>query len=130
MADVHALIKGLIDTIAGVDWSPGEFPQSLANIASIPAGSWGVNASSGGSTSTRREALINTRVTISVWAGTAEVRAAVENAVRAAFVATGFSVVATNPREVALPGKFTAYVGSLSITGLIDTQTYWVYQSA
>ncbi|MEA5060676.1 MAG: hypothetical protein VB049_11705 [Candidatus Pelethousia sp.] len=125
------LIKELLDSVAGVDWSPGTYPQSLARIKERPAAAWGVVIGSGSGTSTVRQAIIETTITISLWAGTAEVRMAFKDALRELFAGTGFLVQLPSDTEMTLDseGKQTAYVSNMSFKGWIDTQTGWVYQN-
>ena len=126
---IETLIKEVIDEIEGVDWGPGAYPQTLANIAIRPAGCWWVNTSTGGSTSTRPEAYVRTNVTINIWAATAEARAAAADTVRTAFIDCGFSGAPSGQHEVGLSAEQIAYVATLIFTGLIDLQTNWVYRS-
>ena len=128
--DVEALIKELLDEIAGVDWQPGFRFQDISNFVTTPVACWHVDAScgAGGSTSTRPGALISARITVTIWAATPEARAATAETIRTAFLAVGFALAPSQQSEAGLPGELTAYVCTLTITGLIDTATNWVYR--
>jgi hypothetical protein len=126
---IESLIREVVDEITGLDWSPGAYPQTLANIKTRPVGCWWVTTATGGSTSTRPEAYVRTTVRIDVWAATAEARASAADVVRAAFIGCGFSAAPSGQHEVGLPAEQVAYVASLTFNGLIDLTTNWVYRS-
>lgn len=128
---MEELIKEVIDEIGGLDWSPGAYPQTLANIKAKPAGCWRVTTASGGSTSTRPDAYVRTTVSIDVWADTAEARAAAVAAIRTVFVGCGFGAGLGGQHEVGIaekPAVQVAYVANLTYTGLVEPATYRVYR--
>ncbi len=128
MDTIEALIKEIIDEIAGMDWSPGSYPKTLADIKTRPACCWWVNTAGGGSTSTRPEAYVRTTVSINVWAATAEARAEASAAIRAAFIGCGFGAGLGGQHEMGVTVDQTAYVATLSYSGLIEPATYRVYR--
>lgn len=129
--EIELLIKNLLDSVPGIDWSPGTYPQTLANLKQRPAAAWGVVTGSGSDTSTMRQAIIETTVTISLWTSTAEQRAETKSSLRELFANTGFLVQLPSDTEMTLDqdGKQTAYVSNMAFKGWIDMQTYWVYQN-
>jgi hypothetical protein len=129
--NIELLIKQLLEGVDGVDWRPGTYPQTLANINERPVAAWGVIVGSGSGTSTVRQAIIETTVTVSLWAGTPEQRAAQKAALRELFADTGFLVQIPSDTEISLDekGKQTVYVSNMSFKAWIDTQTGWVYQN-
>lgn len=127
--NIEQLIKEIIDGIAGIDWSPGTYPQRLNTIRQSPAGAWSVTTGSGLSTSTRRMATIETSVQISIWASNPALRATCKSAVMAAFAAFGFLALVPSDAEVVIEAETTAYVSSMTFRAWIDTVTGWVYQN-
>jgi len=127
--NIEQLIKAIIDAIAGIDWSPGTYPQRLNNIRQSPAGAWSVTTGSGLSTSTRRMATIETSVQISIWTSSPALRAACKSAVMSAFAAVGFLALVPSDAEVVIEAETTAYVSSMTFRAWIDTATGWVYQN-
>lgn len=127
--DVEILIKELLDEISDVLWTPGTYPLDLTQIVNSPAAAWIVTTGSGISTSSDREAVLETSVTISLWTGDADTRASVKETIRQKFTGCGFLARLPSDTQVKLPDQNTAYVSILTFSGWIDMRTYWVYQS-
>ena len=126
--NVEQLIKELIDEITGISWSPGSYPPDASGIKQTPAGSWTVGTGSGDSTSTRRMATVETTVAISLWCGSADMRADAKRSVMNAFVTVGFTSLIPSDAEILLSDESAAFVTNMTFKGWIDTTTYWVYQ--
>ena len=127
--EIEVLIKEILDEIPGVNWSPGTYPLDLTTITQAPAAAWVVTTGSGIATSTDREAVLETSVTISLWTGDADTRATVKETIRQKFTDCGFLARMPSDTEIKLPDQNTAYVSVLAFSGWIDMRTYWVYQS-